>query len=128
MFGAAVTIVDAEFWYQPTPEDDPYWVYTYPVGEVGSSASASVPERQSVISYRTGEGGIAFHYLMEIRGDVPGSQRQNFPTGNTPVNDLNSFLVGTNSFQVGRDGGFFITPVWWTTKNNDAIRKRVLNL
>lgn len=128
VMGPTVTIVDAEFWYQATPEDDPYWVFTYPIGVVGTSGTASVPERQSVISYRTGQGGLAFHYMMEVNGSIAGSQRQNFPTNSTAVNAVNAFLVGTDSFFVGRDGAFFITPVWWTTKNNDAIRKKVLNL
>jgi hypothetical protein len=128
MFSNTVTINDAEFWYQPEPEDDPYWIFTHPVGVTGTAATASVPERQSVISYRSGLGHNAFHYEMEVTGDIPGSQRQNFPTTKTYVNALNTYLVGSTSFITARDGGFLIVPIWWTTKNNDALRKKILNL
>lgn len=128
LHSAAVTFVDAEFWYQATPEDNPYWVFTHPIGVVGTHGTASVPERQSVISYRTGEGNNAFIYSMEVTGDIAGSQRQNFPTNKTYVNALNTYLVGSTSFVCARDGAFLITPVWWTTKNNDAIRKAILHL
>lgn len=128
LFGNTVTFVDAEYWSQPLPDDDPIWVYTHPVGVVGTNATASAPERQHVISYRTTLGGMAFHYLMEVSGGIAGSLRQNFPTTSAGTNALNAYLLGTTGFFKGRDGGKFITPVWFTTKNNDAIRKRLLNL
>jgi hypothetical protein len=128
LVSAAITFVDAEYWDQPVPEDDPYWVYTHPIAVVGTHATASVADRQQSISFRTGAGGLAFNYLLEISGAFPADARQNFPTGSAPVNALKDYLIGNTSWCVGRDGGFYVTPVWYTTKNNDSVRKKMLGL
>lgn len=128
LVSAAVTFVDAEFWSQPTPADNPVWIYTHPLTVVGTNATASVTDRQISISYRTSQGGLAFFYLLDVSGAIGADSRQNFPTAQSIVNTFNTFMVSNANCWRGRDLGKLIAPVWFTTKNNDALRKKSLSL
>lgn len=123
-----VTFVEAELWSKPTPASNPIWIYTHPLGVVGTNATATDQLKQRVMSYRTSLGGGGFNYLLQIPTNVAVNARQNFPSSNTPANNTMAWLMGATSVVVGRDGGYPVVGNWYTTKYNDAARKKVLDL
>lgn len=128
LFGADTSFSSAEYWNQPEPEDDPTWYFTYPIGEVGTSGTASVDLLQAVMTFRTALGGIYRNYLMEISGSVPVNLHTSFPFSAGPFADLAEYLTGDTSCVLGRDNAALIVPIAFTTKYNDALRKKRLLL
>lgn len=128
IYGADTSFSSAEFWSQPLSTDNPVWVFTHPIGEVGTATGASADKVQSVMTFRTGIGGLYRDYQMEISGDVPADLHVFYPFSAGPFANLAAYLTGTTSWTYARDGSRLIVPVAFTTKVNDALRKKRLNL
>lgn len=126
MYGATVDINNAEFWSQPLESDDPIWIYTHPIGVIGTNSTASVLMTQMVISFRTGLGGIYKLYMMEPSGFFPVNVRETYPFVAGVATNLANYLIGSTSWFAGRDNGVLVVPINRTTKFNDALRKRRL--
>lgn len=113
----------AEFWYKPTPESDPTWIYTYEIGEVGTAVTAATANGQAVISLRTSVGGLLKVYMME--SSFVANLRDPYPFSGGFV-AFHNYLIGGTSWITGRDGGFPVVGIAATTKINDALRKKYL--
>lgn len=124
LFGTDTSFSTAEYWAKPDDEDDPFWVYTHSVGEVGTGAAASADMLQAVMSFRTYLGGIFRLYLMEISGDVPVNFRTSWPFGAGAYLNLANYLIGDDGWVIGMDNGSLVVPMNFTTKFNDALRKK----
>lgn len=128
IFGADVDISSAEFWSKPEPEDDPFWVFTHDVGEVGTAGSASAPFLQSTMTLRTASGHHYKNVLVAISSVFPNDLRTFWPFSAGVFKNLADYLIGDDSWIVGRDGANLVVPTTFTTKTNDAVRKKVLGL
>lgn len=79
---------------------------------------------QTVITFRTYNGGIFKLYLMEAVATVNQVISAPFPAGATK--NLSDHLIGTSSAVCGRDNGFPLAPLRSLGKTNDALRKKLL--
>jgi hypothetical protein len=121
LFGSTTTFGIASFWYQPTADDDPIWIYDYDTSETGTSASANEPLLQSTFTFRT-QGG---HMMKVVLLECPGTP--NFKD-TTPwagaYATFATFMKSDACLAVGRDGTRVITTITVTNKYNDALRKK----
>lgn len=124
IFGPDTSFNQAEYWSKPTDESDPVWVFTHPIGEVGTGSTASADMLQAVMSFRTALGGLFRLYFMEISGDVPVNFRTSWPFGAGPYLNLANYLVGDDGWIIGKDNGALVVPIYFTSKYNDALRKK----
>lgn len=124
LFGSGTDFLTAEYWRMSSPTADPVWIYTHPLGVAGSHATQSAAMLQMVVSFRTSAGGILKLYLMEHTSAQAVNGRDAYPFSPGIVTNLANFVVGANGFIIGRDGGYAVVPAFYTTKFNDALRKR----
>jgi len=122
-YASAVDFTHAELWkYQPSSFDATYQA-TYALGLSGTSGGATVDASQGIITFRTAVGGVA---KIDLRGISLGAgPKQSFPTAAAIVNALASFLSGSLSAMIGRDGGFLVAPIFWLPGQNERAWKRV---
>lgn len=115
----------AEAWSLATPESDATFVYAYPIGHAGASASTTVAYSQSVFSFRSSAGGYLKLYYMETRYSV--NQEDPFPFTAAERTALYTYLTDplTNWIKA-RDGGVVVSGINFFTKTNDALRKKYL--
>lgn len=127
-FGTGTEFNRVEAWSKPTPESDPIWTYTETIGLAGSAASASANNLQGVVTFRTDAGGLFKLYMMEMQSGQNVNLRDPYPFTTTLATNLANMLQASTSFVYGRDGGKMVVPLYYTTKYNDALRKRRLGL
>ena len=126
MFGSGTAIDVAEFWKQSAPEDDPIWIYDHPINLAGSSGTASANYLQSVITFRTALGGLFKWYGMEVSGSIAVNTRTAGPAFAGSILALSNYLKGSTSCFLARDNATLMSPIFHSTKYNDALRKRRL--
>lgn len=114
----------AHLWAYPDEDSDPVFIEEHNIALAGTSATASVPYGQLVFTMRTTAGGLMRSYVME--GYYPANQKgyPPFPAG-VPKN-FTDYLKASGSWVVGRDGAFLSSIVSFTSKYNDALRKKFL--
>ena len=114
----------AHLWSFPDEDSDPVFIAEYALALAGTNAGAAVPYGQLVFTMRTQAGGLQRLFIME--GYYPANQKgyPPFPAG-IPKN-YTDFCVGNDSAIVGRDGEFLSSIVSYTSKYNDALRKKFL--
>lgn len=121
LFGNTTTFGIAEFWSQPTPDDDPIWIYSYDTSETGTSASANVALLQTTMTFRTQAG----HMMKTVLLECPGTP--NFKD-TTPwagaYATFATFMKSDDNLAVGRDGSRAVATITVTNKTNDALRKK----
>jgi len=116
----------AELWSQPTPADDPLFIEVIEPAISGTSASAPTLMGQVIITHRTAVGGIHRLYLMNPINAPNTRATAPFPVGNAKA--LSDYMKGNTGWIYGRDGGRIVAPIAQTTKINDALRKKQMNL
>jgi hypothetical protein len=117
------SITVASVWSQPTPDDDPVWVYETTLGIDGTNVTAVTPHMQRLFTWRTSLG----HLMKTVIMDVPGTVNVR---GVPPYSGINAtfatfFLSGAN-FVRGRDGGKPVAAIKYYTKTNDALRRKYI--
>lgn len=127
-FAATTEFHRAEAWFYPAGVDDPVWVYTHIIGVVGTGAGAFAAASQGVLTFRTGLGGIYKLYMMEITSSIAINSRDAYPFGSALNTNLATYLLGSGGWVFGRDNETLVVPLNYTTKTNDALRKRRLGL
>lgn len=127
-FGGGTEFGNAEYWSQPTPEDDPLWIYTVGLGLPGTGVTAGAQMLQQTITYRTSNGGLYRQFFMEPTGSILPNSRNPYPFGAGAQTNMANYLMGATSWIYGRDGGKIIVPLFATGKFNDSLRKRRINL
>jgi len=124
LFGSTETFDDAEVWYQPTPDSDPIWIFTTSLGVAGTNTAEAVVASESVMTFRTSNGGLFRLYLMEtcrpVNASLSPSQMSSAETA------LANALTGTASSIYGRDDGKPVVVLSLKTKFNDVLRRKLL--
>lgn len=126
LFPTTTAIEGMEFWYKPTPEADPIWIYDHPINLAGSSAQAVVLMSQLVVTFRTALGGILKCYLMEVMNTIPMNNRTPGASLTGVVLAYSNYVKGSTTCFLGRDNAKPMVPIFQSTKTNDALRKRRL--
>lgn len=124
MFSTAVTLDTAEVWSQPTPDDDPVWIFTTGLALTGTRSGTAVVAGQQVLTFRTHLGGLFRLYFMET--PVPPNQVATYAGMANPELELANFVTGATSWLYGRDNGQPILTLGWKTKTNDVLRRKLL--
>lgn len=127
-FHSATEFLAAEAWFYDSVTSDPQWVFTHPIAVPGTHATAATPAGQAVISFRTSFGGNYRLYWMEPAGAISTGGRNSWPFGAGTQTNVANYLMGNDGWVIGRDGGKLVIPIWNTTKINDALRKKRLNI
>ena len=105
------------------PGEDATFLYGEDISIVGTSASAIVPYSQITVTFRSTAGGIGKCVIMEGTQAV----NQRIPariTAAAPVGALVTFLLGDTNPRRTRDNGIYTSGIFYTTKTNDALRKK----
>lgn len=126
MFSSLTTIQSAEFWYMPTPTSDPIWIYDHPINLAGTTGATSTLMSQGVLTFRTALGGIFRWYGMELAAGFALNQRIAGTSLTSQTLALSNYLKGSTSCFLGRDNAKLMVPIWYSSKINDALRKRRL--
>jgi len=126
LFANTMEIISTDAWFYPTGVDNPVWVYTLLHGLLGTNVGANVTSSQMTVSFRTNAGGVA--KLVMIEGVFTPNVRNSYPFGAGALTTLMNQMLGTGGIWRGRDGGKLVTPIWSTSKTNDAVRKIRLSL
>jgi hypothetical protein len=121
LFGSTTSFGIASFWYQPTPDDDPVWIYDYDTSEVGTSASANVALLQTTLTFRTKLGHMFKTVLLECPGTP--NFKDTTPWAGTYAT-FATFMKSDACLAVGRDGSRVVATITVTNKYNDALRKK----
>lgn len=128
LFFTDTEFLDAEIWAYETEESDPVWVYSFAIGEPGTGGGATQKMNQAVYSFRTTNGGLFKLFLMETYTTLSINLRQPISTLAGDNLAIATYIVGATSWVWARDNGKPISPLWFTSKINDALRKRRLSL
>lgn len=114
-----------EIYSQPTPTDDPLFIWADDLIVTGSSASPTIQNGQIVFTYGTGAGGLLKLYLMEPT-IVPDQRIPNRTSAVGGYGAFTTYVLGPSSFIKGRDDAFAVRGIYITTKINDTLRKKQL--
>jgi len=114
----------AHLWSFDSEDGDPIFREEYNIAVAGTSAGAAIPYGQAVMTMRTTLGGLMRIYLMESNNAVNLKLYAPFAAG--LVKNMTDYAKGDGSFLVGRDGAFLSSVVSFTSKTNDALRKKFL--
>lgn len=102
---------------------DPLFVFGDDLNIPGTSAVAAVPDSEAVFTFRTAQGGVAKVYVME--GSSATNLRVAARTGAAGVvGTVTTFMLGSTNIRIGRDTAKIISGIYFTTKINDALRKK----
>lgn len=121
LFFTSVTFTYAELWNMASVDADPVYQDTFMLGVPGTGATAVNLMSQTVISGRTQDGGIAKLYLMETSAAV---NQKIKPVYTSSYLAIQTYMLGSTSWIVGRNGGFWIAMPQVTTKTNDTLRRQ----
>jgi len=124
LFAATETIDHAEVWSQPTPDDDPVWIFSDAISVAGTNGVATSVGSEAVMTFRTASGGLYRWYCMEP--SLPPNQVYSpatFPAAYAAISD---YLIGGDSWVYGRDNGKVAVPLSMKTKTNDVLRRLLL--
>jgi hypothetical protein len=88
-------------------------------GGAPSAASAAI---QTILTFRSLEGGIAKFGLME--GGLAPGQRQSFPTANAAINSLAAYVCSPTTWVLARDTSAPVVPLNCLPGQNEAMFKR----
>ena len=131
LFSTTTTFTTASLWTMAAPDADPQFQEEFAINQAATETTVPVPNSQISVCFRTSAGGLARLYLMEVRGTL---NTVALPPGYgafggslaTSFAAIVNFLKGTNSFVVGRDGGWLVAGLRAFHKTNDALRKKFL--
>lgn len=123
MYPAVTDFTLFELWrYAPTSFDATF-ITSDVIAVQGTNATASVPAGQSIITFRSAEGGSMKVHLMESSLG-PGPQ-QAFPTSNAQVNAFSAMIVDPSSgFVFARDTSRPVSPKGLFPGQNERLWKK----
>jgi hypothetical protein len=124
LFGAGMSLDNAEFWYKPLPTSDPIWIFTTAINIAGTSPSSNITAQQLVFTYRTTNGGLFRNYLMETVH--PANQHVPASALAGPELAYVNFMIAAASVVYGRDNGGLALSLGFKTKYNDVLRRKFL--
>lgn len=124
LMGSTMTIDFFDIWSQPTPADDPVWIYTFGADDDGTSAGPAITAQQQVFTFRTSLGGIYRLYLME--GAVTANLSLSYGAMGADSKSVADTVMEAAGWIYGRDGGAPVVSLGYKTKYNDVLRRNYL--
>jgi len=123
-FDTITTFDYADVWSQPTPEDDPVWIFTYASGAIGTSVTDFNVASELVMTFRTDQGGILRTYAMEQA--EPSNVFVSYASMGSAAKAYADLVMAATSAAYGRDGGAPVACLGYKTKTNDVLRRKIL--
>lgn len=125
LMAATVTWQQMDLWSQPTPSDDPIFVETLALNEVGTNGTASIANSQILFSWRALGGGRGKTVFLEASATV--NQVLKPPAyGNAQQLAVVTYLTGPSCIVYARDNSYPGVVPKAFTKTNDAMRKKTV--
>lgn len=122
-FSTTVSFPNVELWeYTPLTFDAKFISAYSPTANAGVNAAPTIPAQQSIITFRTAEGGILKINLMETVRSA--QQQQSFPTGTPSINAIATFVTGSTNWILARDTSYPISRLRWLPGRNEALFKK----
>lgn len=118
-----MSILQADFWSQPLPSDDPQFVYTVPIDTLGTSATNHRVAQQEVFTFRSQNGGVMRHFSME----TPAPENTViFPPFSGAAGAYVDYCTGDNSPFYARDNSYLSSVTSYKTKTNDVLKRKYI--
>jgi hypothetical protein len=113
-----------ELWNYEEESFDARFVSAFSPALVGTgpAPSAATAAIQTILTFRSTEGGIAKFALME--GGLAPGPRQSFPTANVPINNLMTYVASPTTWVLARDTSHVVVPLNCLPGQNEAMFKR----
>jgi len=107
----------------PTTEERTF-IYGFDASRAGASADPSIRYSMGTMTFKTIGGGLLKIVTMEA---VLGVNTKIYPpfVAAGILDNIQAFVVDNDSFIIGRDDDYAFSPLSWTSKTSDALRKRV---
>jgi hypothetical protein len=125
-FNSDTTFTGYEVWSKASPSSDPIFIYGDDYAVVGTNVNNALSMGQVCLSFRTVGGGVMKLYFMESTSAA--NQKIACRVGAADWGSTVTFVLGDGAWMYGRDDERALSGIWITTKTNDALRKRRLNL
>lgn len=127
-YASSCTLLDATFWNIFDPEDGPVWIWTTNIGQAGDPTVGTYdPTCQVQVTYKT-----FFNNLGRVV--FPGAAitdvnlRTNSADFSGRLSTLSGYLTAGDCAWRARSGGSPYRTLWSSTKTNDVLRKKFLNM
>lgn len=122
-YHSTATFQRAELWELTPPPVNGTFLSAYDIGEVGDSATPSVPAQQLTMTFRTQGGYILRQQFMEP--SIGGEIKDPYPFANVAAKALADFILSDAGFVVARDNTFPILALNASYGQNEKLwRKR----
>ena len=122
----AATITHADMYSQADANSEPQFEGTYPILVAGTSANTTVFAGMATFSFKSVSGGNARVVPMET--GAANNVHLPYASLGTAAQAFIDYLTGTISGWYARDNSYLGTFLFLTTKTNDPVRKRRLQL
>jgi hypothetical protein len=121
VFHTSADFPSVELWkYTPLTYDAAFWA-GYALAGSGASASAAIVDGQSILTFRTSNGGSM--RLVYMEGIANAGITQTFPTASAQVNAIGAFITSAIAPFVGRDNGYPIAALHYLPGVNEGLTK-----
>lgn len=112
--------------YSKSVGADPTFIFGDDLSIVGTSATAVLLNSMTTASFRTSAGGVMKIVQVDV-GITAVNTRTALRVGTAGYpGALATYILGSSAIVYGRDGGRAVSGIYFTTKTNDAIRKKRL--
>lgn len=121
LFAVSTTITYFELWSVAPESFDRTYISTLESGTAGLRAQNTSVAAQSILTFRSQEGGsMRLNFMETIYGqDVPVAQ----PTSIPEVDAVGSFVVSDNNWLLARDTSYPIARVRWLPGQNEKLAR-----
>jgi len=122
-FHTTTDIISAELWEYAPGTFDAIFRSAETISANGTSAVATSVYSQTILTMRSALGGIG---KADLRGTIyAAGPRSGFPTALVPVDNLLAHLLAPSSIYVARDGGYFLTGLFYLPGANEHAFKKI---
>lgn len=115
------TIASADFWSQPTPDDDPVWINSDALDIPGAGAGTVQVAAVTTMTFRTIGGNLLKLLACDSQNELLVNLRIPAPYPSSRLKDFTDYITDAGAWVVGRDGTFPAVSIAATTKYNDAL-------
>lgn len=116
------TIARAELWYIPEGTTNGQYISSYSIAADGTAGGDENPAYQATMTFRSLGGSTMRIQLMEL--PFSSQLREPYPTGNSAINNLMSYVAGEMSGFLARDNTPPFAPMNFSGGQNEALWRR----
>jgi hypothetical protein len=121
-FNSTTTFIRAELWaYEPNSFDASF-ISVYDIAVAGTSGTATVAAQQSMLTFRTLEGGVLKLNFME--SITPGQAIDAPPYTPSQWEDVRAFVLSGSNWILGRDTSYPFAAIAHYPGTNEALFKK----